>query len=259
MSKLYLKNYYYQQLPPKKQEQPRERFYRCYADLAKLENKDPVDEETYLSQMQYNYAELGDSVLKKFVEKNSFAEIDLFVVCYWSHEHDPVHACGAYFCNNYGIGNKTRTFDICDQGILSPLMALKIIASYFANKQAKNAVLLCVDQPTIPTAKNFCGYKPKKASALALLLESEQTVDTKLVVDSVDLVKPEKVFNFEEDNLIKIISQHTDHCKLTNLSCPEIFMDLLTESEPNSAENYFWRVDDLESDLCAVVKGRFLN
>ena len=103
---------------------------------------------------------------------NFFGLQDLFVIAYWGHEFDPDGSFGAYFAHHYGI--KATSFNVCDQGILSPITALQIILAYANSRRIRNAALLCFDQRSIPVENTFSGTLPAKNSARFLLFRPHQ-------------------------------------------------------------------------------------
>ncbi|NNM59138.1 MAG: hypothetical protein HKM04_04925 [Legionellales bacterium] len=185
---MYITDKHYLVLPAKKVVSPRDRFIRYYNDLADLEKQSRPTDEIYLTGDQYSYAELGDAILHRYKNDNVLNNLELLVICYWGHEFDPDYSFGAYLCDKYNI--KAKNFDICDQSILSPVTAIQVIQSFFHNKQVSNALLVCFDQTTIPTAANYVGSKPEKSSVASVLFSNQQSdINQYQIVDSKCLSK----------------------------------------------------------------------
>src|SRR5690606_35338791 len=122
MPNLYLTSHYHVLMPSKEIREPRRRFVRYYNDLFDMEGIAKPELTSYLQTFQYSYSELGDAVFASCQCEHVVSEIDLFIIAYWGHEFDPDGSFGAYFAHKYNI--TARMFDICDQGILSPISAI---------------------------------------------------------------------------------------------------------------------------------------
>ncbi len=170
MRNAYITDYYHAFLAPKELAPPRKRFVRYYDDLFNLEGKQPPELSAYLQSGQYTYVELGDAILK--LCRQDLVNTELFVTAYWGHEFDPDKLFGAYFCHKYGI--EIESFDVCDQGVLAPIIAIKIIQAYIQSGAIKQAVLVCFDQACIPVGDNFQGVFPSCASAIALVFKAQE-------------------------------------------------------------------------------------
>lgn len=172
MSNLFISNIYYKTVVDKGSKIPRPHFIRYYDDLYQLEREESVDSESHLAGAQLSYAELGDIIFQDCKLNKLKKMLDLMVVTYWSHEFDPDHACGAYFCHRHGLN--CRILDICDQGILSPFTAFLLIKNYMEYGGVKNALLLSMDQTTIPRSLSYSNILPEISSVSAIHLTLRQ-------------------------------------------------------------------------------------
>ena len=241
---------YYKNLPDKYPKLiPRKRFIRYYADLYALEHGDEITPISYMAGSQYTYAELGKEVLSQCQKDSVFDNLDLMVVCYWSHEFDPDDFCGAYFCDLYNIYGKS--FDICDQGLLSPITALCIIKSYFEFSYIKNALLVCFDQTAIPIGKNFSGVLPNKTSSMAMLIEKFISKDAKFKINSVNVLTKS-----EKDQA----SVNKDSMIYTKYNCAEIFQPFFNNQfgELSKSKQFVLNVSDVASNDRGVISGEIL-
>ena len=166
MPNLFLSGIYYQELTQKSFKQPRPRFIRYYEDLHQLEKMEPIDSNSYMTGAQLSYAELGDIILERCAKEEVLDVVDLMVVTHWSYEFDPDYACGAYFCHRYGL--QCKTLDVCDQGILSPFTAFHLMKNYVEHDNITNALLLCLDQTTVPHSASYQGTLPELTSVLGV-------------------------------------------------------------------------------------------
>jgi hypothetical protein len=236
---MYIAKLYYKDLPDKPKCVPQNWFFEYFRDLYALEETDTVDLSSYNNGSQYTYAELGDAVLASCASDNLLRNLDLMIVCFWSYEFDPVHACGAYFCERYKI--KGKVFDVCEQGMLSPIIALQIIESYFKQGEASNAVLVCFDQTAIPVGEKFSGILPTKTSSLAMYIEHEKSNNSQFeILDST--IVHRSACNFSSNH---------------SMNCVELFTPLI-EGRINKAngDDFTLMVSDVESEYCGLMKGK---
>lgn len=221
MGTIYIADHYYCQLAEKNYTRPKTRFLAYYDDLYAMEEvNDYYTEDSYMNSHQYTYAELGKSVLEQCFQKHNVCSFDLIVVSYSGHEYDPDHAFGAYFCNLYGI--QCRMFDICDQGIISPFTAMKIIQAYMNQNSIRKAMLLCLDQPAIPVEAKRTHLKPVKSSARIMICESRYSESALFGIDNVEV---------EESDImgmnVEAINRHHN-------SAAEVFSELFNFSMLNN-------------------------
>lgn len=244
MRKLNLNAHYHIELPFKVIKQPRERFVRYYNDLYALEGIQQPELNSYIQTTQYSYSELGDALFAVCPFEQIIADVDLVVIAYWSHEFDPDGSFGAYFANKYGI--TTRFFDVCDQGILSPICAIKIIQAFIDSGKANKAALVCFDQMAIPVEKGFIGAFPSKNSAHLIIFEAMYKPDTIYQVVEAKLLRS---INVNKTSSTVIISPQTPY-----YSCSELFIPIL---HPNCKNNLAAKIDlmviDSESDQVGIL------
>lgn len=218
MPKLYLTKQYYMRMPTKPIREPRERFVRYYKDLFEMEGIPEPETMSYQTTSQYSFAELGDALFTSY--KTIFSDIDIFVAAYWSHEFDPENSFGAYFANQYGISS--RMFDVCDQGILSPIIAINIIQSFVNAGKVNKAALFCFDQMAIPVEKDFDGVFPSENSSRILIFESRPAPNTLFIIEQAYLnPKHKQIKNTDECSTIYIKPDSPYY------SCAELFTPIL--------------------------------
>jgi hypothetical protein len=164
--------HYFSEMPVKPMRLPRERFLKFYQDLFALMKLNEPDIESFKRGDQYTYSELGDAILEKCEKDGILLNLNLLIFCYWAPEFDPDHSAGAYFCERYRISGKMM--DVCDQGIIAAITGLKIIKAYFNQGLIKNALLICMNQTTIPMPKNEYLSLTGNSSAIGLFMESEK-------------------------------------------------------------------------------------
>ncbi len=251
-----IKNYY-GDLTPHPVRMPRERFVRFYRDLYERLELEGPDPSSFQSGSQHTYAELGDAVLKQCEADGILKDLELLMVCSWTPEFDPEHSAGAYFCSRYGITGKT--LDICDQGILSPIMAIKIINSYFNHGDISNALLLCIDQTTIPVPKNSLKNRPKKSSALGIFIkkgEKSKGIDfihAKISPDRDALFFAGKISKAAEYN---VGFMTTD---FPYLNCAEVLRPIIYQEsiKPREKSHFMLTISDIESLDYGFLLGRY--
>ena len=242
MPSLYLTREYYQAMSVQMKKLPRARFTRYYNDLFALEGLERPSISAYMTEGQYTFVALGNAVLQPAQDIEDFSELDLFVVAYWGHEFDPDGSFGAYFAHHYGI--RATSFNVCDQGILSPITALQIVLAYANSGRIKNAALLCFDQRSIPVEDTFSGTLPVKNSARFLLFSTEKrtTSPYKLVQATIG----QQQITWADSTALQtiIIKSGSPYC-----SCAELFSPLFDQTIINrSLSEMCLQVMDTESE-----------
>lgn len=184
---------HFSRLPVRRPRAPRERFIKYYRDLYALHDLD-LSEETFLTGSQYSYTELGCNVLEKYANTNILNDIDLFFIITNSHEFDPDYSsAGAYFADKFKL--KCKIFDVGDQGSLAFFTGMDLIQKYLHSSKLTNALILVMEQTTIPRNKLSNVLLPMHNSAFALFLGSHPLFsETKsyYAVDSSGILKNAK-------------------------------------------------------------------
>lgn len=253
---MYITDTQYLVLPTKLSTKPRDRFVRYYNDLYDLEKKVRPMPETYSLGGQYTHAELGEHILKYYKDRDLLKSIELLVIAYWSHEFDPDYSFGAYLCEKFGI--QAKNFDICDQGILSPIIAMQVI-NCFISSNINKALLICFDQTTIPINDDYKGPMPTENSAFSIIFERAKSINAKYKVVSAKCAKKEMLDAVIEgqDNVINI-GYGTE--SLTKYSCPGILSSIF-ESKYNESivDSHKFHIHDYDSSDVGTLYLEKLN
>lgn len=160
-------------LPKRNPKPPRKRFVNYYEDLYAI-YEDKISAETFLLGSQYSYSELGDSVLAECDKKNLLIDLDLMVIATWAQEFDADYSsCSAYFSDKYSV--KGRVIDVCDQGSMIVFTALNLIHKFLQVQSNKRALLLFLEQSSIPINSTSQAVMPVYDAATAILLQREKT------------------------------------------------------------------------------------
>lgn len=218
---MYLTKQFHRIMKPRASKSPRARFVRYYNDLHVMEKKTAPPKNSFKVANQYTYTDLADAILAISGARVSLSNLELFIFTYWSHEFDPEFHYGGYFSDKFSIN--ALMIDVCDQGILAPIMAMMIIQSYLSSRQFNQAGLLCVDQTAIPVAPDFLGAKPGMNSARLLIFQSSQVSERHYKVNNLSInrqtICAKKAMTNPSDIYV------TPECQY--YSCPEIFTPLL--------------------------------
>ncbi len=170
-SSIHIANHYLIHYETRTARMPRKRFITYYHDLYARQNKSLLD-ETFLTGSQYSYVELGKGVLTKYAYDDLIKEIDLLIIVAWAHEFDPDYcSTGAYFTHQFQF--KGKIFDIGDQGALGFFTALDVAKKYLQNSPARHALLLMMEQTSIPGAVHACQLPTQNAS-FGLMISSNK-------------------------------------------------------------------------------------
>ena len=188
INKIYFSNFI--NLTPKI---PRGRYTQYLSDLYKI-YPGSISADTLLDGDQATYAELGDNLFKEHKLEDKLKNIDTIVVAHWSQEFDPDYAsCGPYFLHKYNLNSDI--FDVCDNGTLAPIMGLKILKQYIEANASNNAMLLCLEQTTIPRDKSNNDIIPVESGALALTMSSNDNGEGKYIIKSIDIITENNFIN----------------------------------------------------------------
>lgn len=168
-NKLIMSHSYLVKLPDQPHKQPRQRFVNYYRDLYGLSHQ-VVSDLSFYQGGQYTYTELADAVLSRYQMIHNMQELDIISTIIWSHEFDPdFSSCTAYLSHHYGI--QAELFDFCDNGLLSLCVALHVVKKYMQKRSYKTALLLILEQTTIPYNQASFRDAPKHNFAWALRVE----------------------------------------------------------------------------------------
>ena len=156
---------------------PRERFVLYQRDLHRMA-KTSLTESTMAEGDRYSFTELGDSVLDGPAGTGELLGVDLTIFAYWTPECDPDYsAFGPYFMERYGLHG--HSFDVCDTGSLSTSYALMVADRYLSSGSATRVLILGMEQTTIPRNESLGLPIPRRSSAIAALLTSAATLDSR--------------------------------------------------------------------------------
>ncbi|MDX1900946.1 MAG: hypothetical protein SFW66_02950 [Gammaproteobacteria bacterium] len=171
-NKCILTHSYFSELSSQRDKKPRKRFMDYYQDLFFLRNQ-AVNHESFYIGGQYSYTELADAVLVQYQTMHDPKELQLIALVIWSHEFDPDYAsCTAYIAHAYGI--QVETMDFCDNGLLGLHVSLYTLQKYMQRKEIQVAILLVLEQTTIPHGSDRAKYYPKHNFACAIRMKSVQ-------------------------------------------------------------------------------------
>lgn len=218
MNSLWVKKIYYQTLVSRAKQTPRVRFTQYYDDLSKITMQPAVDPVSYLQGTQYSYVALLNSILPTIQAEGHLNDLELIVISFWSPEFDPDYACGAYLCHRYAFAGKI--VDISDCGFLSPFIALSAIQNYMQYGGIKCALLLSVDQTTVPhhALIDKC-LLPHCTSVCALLIVNQLSC-----VSGLQLILSKRLSGkFLLDFLFAVIKEHAITMQDTLLTCNQNF------------------------------------
>lgn len=145
---------------------PRPRFVEYQADLHRMAGL-VLDEATLTRGDQYTFVELADALLDR-AGGDLFRDLGVLVTSYWTPEFDPdVSAFGPYLHHRHRLD--CASFDLVDQGSISPALALLVLCDYLgAGPADRDGLLLTVEQTTVPAAAGAHFPGPSRSTAGAV-------------------------------------------------------------------------------------------
>lgn len=167
MLNVFLKKIAHLTLPNHNQKIPRNRFIDYYQDLPSSN----ISRDTFYEGGQYSFVEIADLLIQS-CNQDDLLNIDMLMCTYWAHEFDPDHSsCAPYLKNKYDLG--VELFEVSDQGSLASFSGFHIIKKYLEKGIHKKAILLALEQTTIPRDKNLHDIIPEQNGGFAFLLDSK--------------------------------------------------------------------------------------
>lgn len=153
---------------------PRDRYVDYFKDLYALYGSN-ISESTFIEGGQLTYSEIGIKLLSQLKKANDLVGYDALVAANWSYEFDPDHAsCLPYFLDEYQLN--CNIFDFSGVGTLSPLNALKLIFQIQKKNKSKKAILLALEQTTVPRNKLDYDLIPTIDGGVLLAIEASSSV-----------------------------------------------------------------------------------
>jgi len=140
-----------------------------------------ADLDRYLSDLTRDYPELGPTAAAGGQSYGEMAEaligavtsadqpVDLLVLAYAIHDLQPGRATATYL--SHVCPGVPLSFAICDQGSAAAFTSLRIARDFLASTGRRRALLIVVEQATLPYAS--AADRPAQHRGVAMLLESE--------------------------------------------------------------------------------------
>lgn len=190
----YITNIFLQNLPARLPRTPRDRYKNYVYDLYKLYG-DQVTESTFMEGSQYTFAEIGNAVFEVVCAADDLQSYDLMVISHWSEEFDPEYAsCGPHFLFKHGFD--CNNFDVCGSGTTAPFLALDVIKQYQENQASKKALLLVMEQTSVPRNKASYDLVPMRDGGVALVVEAAASdIKNSLKIKNIQLIHEAAVLN----------------------------------------------------------------
>lgn len=140
----------------------RERYHR---DLVRPYGLDL--DSGFLAQPGPSYGEMGRALLEQAVPPRE--RVDLLVLAYAVPDLDPGRATATYL--SHLCPGRPIAFAVSDQGCAAAFTGLKLIGEHARAGNARRAVLLAVEQPTLPYDPGVPVRLPSGHSGVALVLD----------------------------------------------------------------------------------------
>lgn len=192
--------------------------------------------------------------------KDLVEDIDLLVIAHCTPNIDPAVSTVNNLIEKYSL--KAKGFAISDIGIIAPFIAIKSINDSFISGKSKKALLLIVDQSTLPY--KVSELKQIVDSSIACILESDSKPGSlglkswsngDLSQEANELIK-----HSEKQSLILRSSIKPNHFRLSNENwdsiassssgylCTELFFELSKYIEKNRVPSEIILIDGEEKD-----------
>lgn len=208
-----IKQALHQVFPGREIKAPRAIYKDCYRDLYRLYDRD-ISEETFVEGGQYTQSELGEALLETLRESMDITRCDPIVCVFYTPEFDSKHSsCAAYFVEHFKL--QGRVFDVSDAGTLGPFIALKVIDAYL-DAQPGTALLLGMEQTTVPREKASHDLIPNQNEAALWALSSEDTVSQDFEISHVEVMLENEIMSGRADPF-QFLKEYVARCSLDHL------------------------------------------
>lgn len=147
-----------------------------YQDLLALFDV-PFDEQRLRTGPNVGYTELAESVLA--VDGLTVRRPDLVLLTYAIPDLHPFKAVSAHV--NHLLGGGARSMAISEQGLQAPYTALQLADAYHRSGGCDSALVLVVEQTTLPYHDPLVQKTPLSESAVALALEAADAPQDRLM------------------------------------------------------------------------------
>ncbi|MBR7835540.1 hypothetical protein KDL01_19850 [Actinospica durhamensis] len=118
-----------------------------------------------------SYGEMGRTLLEAAVSPDE--PVDLLVLAYAVPDLEPGRATATYL--SHLCPGRPMAFAISDQGTAAAFTGLKLIGEYARSGDTRRAVLLILEQPTLPYDPGVPVTLPAAAAGVALVLEAPES------------------------------------------------------------------------------------
>lgn len=243
---IYVEDFFIEFMPERKSiKTPRERYIVYQKDLHQACGEN-ITLDTMWEGDQYSYVELGDSVLKKPYSQLKLKNIDLTIFACWTPEFDPDYsAFGPYFMHTYELGGSS--FDICDCGSLPDFISLDVVQKFCMGDKVKKALLLGLEQNTIPRNINLHTPIPNNSRSVALIVTSKLSENSKWAVLGSGYIKEKSAFDINPLNFIIELQSSFNveinyiASQITDIFYKKLVYQLDTEKVTNSIDFIYWK------------------
>jgi hypothetical protein len=140
----------------------------------------PLDEKLLESGAGQSYGEMAAALVAELIEPDEL--IDLLVVAFGIPDVWPGRATATYL-SEICPGNPL-SFAICDQGVASAYTALRLVGEYVRTGACGRALLLALEQPTLPYEVPAGVPVPGRAAAVGLVCAAQPAA---IAIGSVDV------------------------------------------------------------------------
>lgn len=180
MNECYMNTFYESYSDRRRSISPRESFVRYYQDLYVSENYRGICATSFRSGGQYDFLELARPLLDYHQESEGLANTDLIIFITASDEFNPIHSYGHALINEYTI--QCRVIDVVDRGAVSVFIAIEVACAYLKDIGVDRALLLFLEQSTIPRAANDKTIIPIVSGGFSFLIDSVSQSNKKTVI-----------------------------------------------------------------------------
>jgi hypothetical protein len=124
------------------------------------------DEDALRAGGQNSFRAMGDELVARL--QGMPTKLDLIVIAHTTPDFEPIVSAALHLA--HVCPGEARAFALSDHGIGAPFAALQVIAAHLAVPEYRHALLVVVDQTTLPTYDARVHARPVEDSAVAIVL-----------------------------------------------------------------------------------------
>jgi len=141
-----------------------------------------ADEDHWQQGSHRSYEEMSTEAVRQLASQHDLSGIDLVLLAFHMHDCESGDAVSSYLLHEFGW-ERALSFAVSEQSTAAPLTALRLINDYFVAGDRKQALLVVVDQTTLPSVNTELARRDVADSCAAILVTHEVQPDAPYLIE----------------------------------------------------------------------------